>query len=122
MPYANIENKKKNDAKWRNNNYERMKVVDSTWHKNNRDRHRKTSSKYHMFLRAAVGSYTEKEWDDLCSKYEYRCLCCKDIKPLESDHVIPVSKGGTNWITNIQPLCHSCNTSKGNRRTTDYRP
>ena len=121
MPYKSKEDKKRNDEKWRAANYDKMKLVDSEWHKNNRDRHTATSNKYKEFLSKAEGSYTEEEWIALCSEYGNRCLCCREIKPLEADHVVPVSKGGTNWITNIQPLCHSCNTSKGNRRTTDYR-
>jgi 5-methylcytosine-specific restriction endonuclease McrA len=121
MPYKNVEDKKKNDAKWRKENYERMKSVDSEWHSNNRDRHTATSNKYRKSLSKAEGSYTEEEWINLFSEYGNHCLCCEEIKPLEPDHIVPISKGGTNWITNIQPLYHSCNTSKGNRRITDYR-
>jgi len=121
MPYKSKEDKKRNDDKWRTANYESMKLVDSEWHKNNRDRHTATSHKYYESLSKAEGSYTKEEWLKLCSDYGNLCLCCRKIKTLEPDHVVPISKGGTNWITNIQPLCHSCNTSKGNRRATDYR-
>ena len=37
------------------------------------------------------------------------------------DHVVPSSKGGIDHLSNYQPLCTRCNTSKGNRSNTDYR-
>jgi 5-methylcytosine-specific restriction endonuclease McrA len=48
------------------------------------------------------------------------CLSCHKYKRLGPDHVIPLSKGGTNDIGNIQPLCITCNKSKY-QKTTDYR-
>jgi 5-methylcytosine-specific restriction endonuclease McrA len=67
------------------------------------------------------GSFTQDEWDALCEFYENKCLSCgrADVK-LTVDHVVPLSKGGSNMIDNIQPLCGSCNSSK-NAKTIDYR-
>ena len=31
------------------------------------------------------------------------------------DHVVAISKGGRNDITNLRPLCYSCNSKKGDR-------
>lgn len=75
-------------------------------------------------LRGSEGSYSLREWEDLCEKYNYTCLRCgasgSDVC-LTIDHVIPVSKGGSNTIDNLQPLCGSCN-SKKNNKYIDYRP
>jgi 5-methylcytosine-specific restriction endonuclease McrA len=71
--------------------------------------------------RTAEGSFTITEWDVLCERYGNRCLACGRVDlPLTIDHVIPLSKGGTNWITDVQPLCKSCNSAKGDR-IIDYR-
>jgi 5-methylcytosine-specific restriction endonuclease McrA len=66
------------------------------------------------------GSHSQTEWDFLCIKHGNKCLCCGVEKPLTRDHVIPRSRGGSNDITNIQPLCFECNTAKKDN-TTDYR-
>lgn len=49
----------------------------------------------------------------------YRCQICgatvDDGAKLHIDHILPVSKGGTNDITNLQILCEKCNLGKHNR-------
>ena len=46
----------------------------------------------------------------------YRCQECfkgkEDGVKLEIDHVVPVAKGGTNDIGNLQTLCKECNRNK----------
>jgi 5-methylcytosine-specific restriction endonuclease McrA len=69
------------------------------------------------------GQYTNYEWEKLKEYYDYTCLCCNRKEPeiqLTIDHVIPIFRGGTNDISNIQPLCKRCNQSK-HTKTTDYR-
>jgi len=41
-----------------------------------------------------------------------RCAKCGSQEKLEYDHIIPVSKGGSNTARNIQLLCENCNRSK----------
>ena len=86
-----------------------------------------SSQKNRAKRRLAEGSYTGQEWLSLKEQYGNICLCCRKHeseidRPLEQDHVIPISKGGSNWITNIQPLCRRCNgmTGKGTK-IIDYR-
>ena len=73
--------------------------------------------------RGAVGTFTRKEWEELKSKYNSMCLCCKQQEPfikLTADHVVPLARGGTNDISNIQPLCNTCNSRKFTK-AIDYR-
>ena len=68
----------------------------------------------------APGSWTDDEWKACQNVHGNRCLSCGSRGQLSPDHIIPLSLGGTNWIWNIQPLCRSCNCSKG-PKVKDYR-
>lgn len=67
------------------------------------------------------GSISESQWQEVKRKYDFRCLRCGKKKPLTLDHVVPISKGGCHEVSNIQPLCLECNSSKSTK-DTDYRP
>lgn len=46
----------------------------------------------------------------------YRCAYCgTESPPFEIEHVIPLSKGGNNYLTNLVFSCHDCNTLKSNK-------
>ncbi len=62
---------------------------------------------------ASCGNFTVEEFKELCESYGNRCLACGDSKAtLEADHVVPLTRGGSDNISNIQPLCGSCNRKK----------
>ena len=75
-------------------------------------------TKRRSFKKEASGTFTIGEWKLLKKQYGYRCPLCGKKEPeitLTIDHVIPISKGGSNWIENIQPLCSFCNAKKHTR-------
>ncbi len=56
---------------------------------------------------------------DILTRDNYRCQKCGATQkeaPLEVDHKIPVSHGGSNHPSNLQILCRRCNIGKGARR------
>ena len=66
-------------------------------------------------------------WPAIVAHYGGHCLLCD--KPGMVDHVIPLSPGcdeSLNQLTNCQPLCRHCNSSKGQciapLSHTDHRP
>jgi 5-methylcytosine-specific restriction endonuclease McrA len=70
-------------------------------------------------IRENGGKHTLGEWETLKARYNWTCPCCKKVLELVKDHIIPLAKGGSSNIENIQPLCRSCNAKK-HTNTTKY--
>ncbi|WP_372494921.1 HNH endonuclease [Micromonospora salmantinae] len=43
------------------------------------------------------------------------CVLCNRRIATTADHIIPLSRGGTNQIHNLRPACPRCNSGRGNR-------
>ena len=87
-----------------------------SWTKNKRNRVLKR-----LQLEGATHSF--QEWELLRKQYGFTCPCCLLAEPeikLSEDHIVPLSKGGTDLIENIQPLCLKCNFKK-HTKTIKYK-
>lgn len=67
-----------------------------------------------------------KEWKKLrlqvFQRDGYRCTYCGcNKRTLHCDHVLAISKGGSNSLDNLVTACELCNSSKGNRSVTEWR-
>ena len=60
-------------------------------------------------------THTRKDVVDLIEKSNGKCTYCGSRKKISVDHIIPISKGGHDGVDNLQILCVSCNSKKGNR-------
>ena len=70
----------------------------------------------------AKGTHTKAEWLLLVGVCGDLCLRCGEpTAKFVKDHIVPIYKGGSDALSNLQPLCASCNSSKGPEET-DYRP
>lgn len=63
---------------------------------------------------------TMQQWTDVLDRYGRKCLACGAAENITMDHVVPLIKHGQHDPTNVQPLCATCNASKGTK-TIDYR-
>lgn len=95
------------------------RAAKSTYNKTEKGRR---TAKYQKTLRRnpQAGRIDFDAWNEKLTKLDYKCQICGTEKNITVDHIIPMSKGGTNHIENLQPLCVSCNCSKGNRIDEKY--
>jgi 5-methylcytosine-specific restriction endonuclease McrA len=63
--------------------------------------------------------YEIKEY--LLEKWKRKCAYCgrTDI-PLEVEHIIPKSRGGSDRVSNLTISCHECNQKKGNQTAEEF--
>lgn len=93
------------------------------WRRNNPAKKAANARRRYARKRGAEGSHTAAEFKALCASAAWKCLRCgmpHDVRLLTADHIVPLSKGGADDISNIQPLCRNCNSHK-RTQTTDYR-
>jgi hypothetical protein len=111
-------------ATYRVANKEKVKAYNDAWRAANPEKSRIAVINRRCRLLNAKGSHTEQEWLALKARYGNKCLCCgkpETEAKLHQDHVVPLIKGGSNDIGNIQCLCRMCNSKKA-AKETDYRP
>jgi 5-methylcytosine-specific restriction endonuclease McrA len=99
-------------------NKERVVAKVAEWHAANPDGQRTRGRNYRAKLHAAEGSHTREQIAALHDSQGGKCVYCRvSLKNgYHADHIKPLSKGGSNWIANIQLTCGPCNNRK---RATD---
>lgn len=70
-------------------------------------------------MRDVPGSHTPAEWRARLAEFAGLCRYC-GAPATTRDHVIPISRGGTDNIDNIAPACQPCNSSKGTKMLGEW--
>jgi 5-methylcytosine-specific restriction endonuclease McrA len=107
---------------WKGGLCQDMKKYNKDWRKKNMEKVLYWNLQWKIRRKSVNGTHTLEEWLNLKAQYNWTCPACRRREPqirLTEDHIIPTSKGGSNNIENIQPLCRNCN-SKKNVRIVKY--
>jgi 5-methylcytosine-specific restriction endonuclease McrA len=99
-------------AEYYKKNGEAIRQRVAKYRKNNPDKILVTGQNQRAKRSKAAGSFTVAEWRAIVAKQRSKCNLCGVKTRLTKDHIIPLSKGGSNFAFNIQGLCKSCNSSK----------
>lgn len=135
---SNVEAIRDANHNWRLANLDDQRAKDQIYGQTHREQKREYEKQYRTLnpgwdkskkqkRRAAIadgGHFSSDEWAWLCCAWNYSCACCGKSEPevkLTADHIVPLSRGGSNEIGNIQPLCGSCNSRKGVKTVNYFR-
>lgn len=147
---ANPERKKAADREWVLANRDRHNAQGKRWRLNNLEKSRAAAraqyradpevrrasvkrwlaknphkiKEYNSARRARVinaeGRFTDQDFEAICLRQKGRCAACKKKGKLTADHIVALSKGGSNRPSNIQGLCLSCNSQKHARDLMEF--
>lgn len=102
---------------WRDKNKEHIKEYDSDPDLVRAKNHARRARKL-----AAEGEHKKKDIAEIRRMQKDKCAVCglKLKGRGHIDHIVPLSKGGSNYARNLQLLCEPCNLSKSARDPIDF--
>lgn len=113
--------KREYDQQYRIANRDKIRAGKKKWVENNRESIRLKGRVYAALRNARKrktgGSYTKKDIKDQYARQHGKCYYCgqKVGDTYHVDHVVPLSRGGSNSPENLVVACVHCNLSKSNK-------
>jgi len=128
---ANPERHREQEKAWRNNNLEKARESERRYRQNNPEvQRRKERAKRARQKDIPSAPYLTKDVIDLWGTDCHICALSIDMRlprqcgepgweeGLHLDHVMPLSKGGTDLISNVKPSHARCNLEKSAKTAT----
>lgn len=121
----------------KNPDAEKQRVL--KWQKENPDKYRETQLRRRYSVKGRIkarenaivqfqkrrtmeGTFTKQDIDNLLVKQSGLCNYCfiNICGKYHIDHIKPISRGGTNWPSNLQLTCPECNMKKSNKTHEEF--
>ncbi len=72
-----------------------------------------------QYQQGQLAGYELREY--VLEKFQRKCAYCgKRNLPLQIEHIVPKSRGGSNSVTNLTLACEKCNLKKGNKTALEF--
>lgn len=120
---ANSENAIEYAREWRKNNPDKTRQYHKEYFEKNKDQEKvrmRLKESKRRALKKNNGTFyiSKKEIDKILSS---KCIICEKQENITLDHIVPISRGGSHSIGNIQPMCLECNTKKINKTMVEFK-
>jgi 5-methylcytosine-specific restriction endonuclease McrA len=124
--WMNAEKAREADRRYREKNREAIRARDRAWHAKTADRWVVYHNNRRGRLRQAEGSHTTHDIEALFDAQAGGCLYCNvplvfaECDSIHVDHKTPLSRGGSNWPSNLALACMPCNLQKGTKTAEEF--
>lgn len=108
--------RQKDDPEW-------ARARNSKSKKRHPERRRAEGRKRRALLYSAEGYHTDNDEFEIGYSQGWKCYWCgRDCKEKHhADHLVPLSRGGSDWAYNIVIACVFCNCSRNNRILYEWK-
>lgn len=117
--YARIhaEQCNQHNRKYRLSHKEKVKCYNAQYRAKNYERVLAWNRRREALRRGAIGTYTIQQIQEQYERQKGACYYCKVKvgKKYHIDHVVPISRGGSNDISNLVISCPTCNLRKNDK-------
>ena len=119
---ADPEKNRAKSRKWAQANLEKARENGRKWHAENPEKSRAIDRNRRARKKNAEGSHTAGDIESIRERQHDQCNVCGLLLWGRGhvDHIVPLSRGGSNWPSNLQLLCAPCNISKHARDPFDW--
>jgi 5-methylcytosine-specific restriction endonuclease McrA len=107
---------------WQTANQDKVKRNKRKWVETHPDQVRLNGSIQAARRRNAVGHFTKADIDAIFKAQSGKCAYCRTslANGYDIDHIVALKNGGSNWPSNLQLCCDSCNSRKTSKDPIDF--